>query len=188
MRKKSTDNSRKKEITLEVLKGIGIVGLALSSMVFPGVAILGKLFEEETGYKGRRYRRAFHDLRREGSIRVVRQKQKLKLILTDKGIKRLSKLSIHALNIKKPKSWDGKWRMVMFDVPEQMRWSRNQIRNILKRLRFEAIQKSVFIHPYPCEDTINFLRTYYKLRPGEFYIFEAKVLEGENVLREHFKL
>lgn len=187
-RKVVEESNKRKELTLQILKGIGLAGLVITTLAFPGIAILAKMFEDRSGFRGRRARRAFHDLRRSGSIGTKKSSDGVKIILTDKGKKKLERLELKHLTIPKPQIWDGQWRLVMFDVPEPVSWSRNRIRSILKHLGFISIQKSVFIHPYPCVDVIDFLRSYYRLRSGELYIFESKVLEGEKELRKYFKI
>ncbi|OGE64556.1 hypothetical protein A3I48_03535 [Candidatus Daviesbacteria bacterium RIFCSPLOWO2_02_FULL_36_7] len=41
--------------------------------------------------------------------------------------------------------WDGKWRIVVFDIPEQKRLIRNLFRRNLKKWSFKHLQKSVWI-------------------------------------------
>lgn len=41
--------------------------------------------------------------------------------------------------------WDGKWRIVVFDIPEQKRVIRNLFRRNLKKWGFKPLQKSVWI-------------------------------------------
>jgi len=62
------------------------------------------------------------------------------------------------------KDWDGRWRIVVFDIPEKMRRSRDVLRDKLERLGFYELQKSVFVFPYQCEDEINFIIEYFNLR------------------------
>ena len=45
--------------------------------------------------------------------------------------------------------WDGKWRIVMFDIPEKRREHRERLRRALSELEYEPIQKSVFIGKRP---------------------------------------
>ena len=59
--------------------------------------------------------------------------------------------------------WDGKWRIIIFDVPEKKRKSRNSFRRILKGLKFYQLQKSVYLTPFSCEEEIEFLREYHGL-------------------------
>lgn len=46
------------------------------------------------------------------------------------------------------KKWDGKWRIVMFDVEEINKKARDRLRRKLKELGFGMLQKSVFISPH----------------------------------------
>ena len=44
--------------------------------------------------------------------------------------------------------WDQKWYLVVFDVPEEVRASRRNLRDKLYEMGFRQLQKSVFISPY----------------------------------------
>ncbi len=48
----------------------------------------------------------------------------------------------------KPEKWDGKWRIVFFDVPEKKRRYRDELRSMLKIAGFKEFQKSIWIYPY----------------------------------------
>lgn len=50
-----------------------------------------------------------------------------------------------ALNVK----WDGKYRVVIFDIPEKERKMRNWLRQELYLLNYQKLQESVFIGKYP---------------------------------------
>lgn len=50
--------------------------------------------------------------------------------------------------------WDKKWRIVIFDIPQELHNKRNIFRARLKSLGFYMIQKSVFVFPYPCEEEL----------------------------------
>lgn len=47
-----------------------------------------------------------------------------------------------------PQKWDGKWRIVLFDVPENKRPVRDYLRNVLKRHGFREFQRSMWVWPY----------------------------------------
>lgn len=80
-----------------------------------------------------------------------------KMILREAGRKRVLEYKLGEMKIKKPKKWDEKWRAVLFDIPKDQKKARDAIRFHLKHLGFFRYQKSVFIHPYPCADEIDFL-------------------------------
>jgi hypothetical protein len=52
------------------------------------------------------------------------------------------------------KEWDGKWRMVMFDIPEKKRDETNWLRYQLVAMDYKPLQKSVFIGKEPIEEDI----------------------------------
>jgi len=55
--------------------------------------------------------------------------------------------------------WDKKWRIVIFDIPEKNRLSRERLRFYLKDIGFKMLQNSNWICPYGDFDEIqNFLK------------------------------
>lgn len=87
----------------------------------------------------------------------------LTYILSDKG--KIKALTYHFQEMKiKNIPWDGKWRVVIFDIPEKLKNARNALRNKIKELGFYELQKSVFVLPYECRDEINFIIEFYNLR------------------------
>ena len=72
------------------------------------------------------------------------------LTLTQKG--RLKSLDCRLNNLKnKKEKWDGKWRMICFDIPERYKQGRDALRDKLKKIGFRELQKNVFVAPYNCK-------------------------------------
>lgn len=67
--------------------------------------------------------------------------------LTEKG----KKLARRILNIKKvaEQKWDGKYRVVIFDIPEKEHKWRNWFRHELLLLQYKPLQESVFVSKLP---------------------------------------
>jgi len=85
------------------------------------------------------------------------------IILTEKG--KLKALTYHFEKIKiKGERWDGKWRLVVFDIPEKLRRGRDALRDKIKELGFYELQKSVFVFPYKCKNEIDFIIEFFNLR------------------------
>jgi phenylacetic acid degradation operon negative regulatory protein len=79
---------------------------------------------------------------RESSDRILR--------LTEAG-------RLHALGGRDPeacwlRSWDGRWRLVLFDLPATEGTKRNRLRNFLRSRGFGWLQKSVWISPHPLKE------------------------------------
>ena len=110
----------------------------------------------------------------------------IRVFLTEKG--KLRALNDKLKNIKNKKGkWDGKWRMVAFDVPEKYRNGRDALRHKLKKVGFCELQKSVLVTPYDCKEEIESLINFFKLNKYvRFGILEF--VDNENHLKELFKL
>ncbi|MCL5435994.1 MAG: CRISPR-associated endonuclease Cas2 [Patescibacteria group bacterium] len=94
-----------------------------------------------------RYWRTVEHMKKRGLIRVASKAGKKFISLTSKG--QLTVLLDKAKLFQQPKTWDGKWRVLIFDIPEQARQKREHLRRLLKKNGFSKLQASVFISPYP---------------------------------------
>lgn len=108
--------------------------------------------------------------------------------LSEKGRRRLKEIDYENLCIPVLKTWDGKWRIVIFDIPHTFHKSiRNAFTLKLKRLGFCLLQKSVWVHAYPCENEIRFLAELLKV--SRFvHIIVAESLTSDVKLHRHFQL
>ena len=91
------------------------------------------------------------------------------------------------LVITKPKRWDGRWRIVMFDIWERRRPVRDKLRYLLQKIGFVKIQNSVWVYPYDCEEVIAIIRTELKVGRGATYLI-ADGIEGDGLLKSHFQV
>ncbi len=48
-------------------------------------------------------------------------------------------------------NWDGKWRIILLDLPEDRKSERDGLRYLLKKAGFILLKNSVWISPYPFE-------------------------------------
>lgn len=109
------------------------------------------------------------------------------LKLTEQGIRqaRYTELFGSTIRIKRPKKWDGLWRLVLFDIPEKKRVFRNILRSHLKTIGFIELQKSAFIFPFPCEQEIACLTELYHAN-SFVRIATLRSIDNEKALKEHF--
>ena len=94
---------------------------------------------------------------------------------------------VRQIKLNKKRWWDGKWSLVIFDVPHSQKKIRDALRAKLRELEFYAIQKSVFIVPYKCEDEIDFITTLMGVRE-HVLILNVASFEGDEKLRHYFRV
>ena len=109
------------------------------------------------------------------------------LRLTDKGEVYLRHLEMKDWKIDKPKRWDSKWRMLIFDIPEYRRSLREKVRLTLLSIGFIRLQDSVWIYPYDCEDLVNLLKADFKIGKDILYLI-VDFIENDRNYRKLFNL
>lgn len=109
------------------------------------------------------------------------------LVLTKKGKRFALTYNLEEMKIKKPSKWDGKWRIVIFDIPEHLKKVRDSLRMHLHDLDFYELQKSVFINPFECENEIEYIVEFFKIRKHVRFIV-ADSIDNELYLRQLFGL
>lgn len=181
----------KAQATKVVLAAVAIASLPV--LVFAAAA-MGNAIQVFGGYRSsRRFSKkqltdAVIYLRKQKLIEYVADKNGKTIVkITTKGKTRLRKFAIDLMEIKKPKVWDKKWRLVMFDIPVRFTKGREALRYHLKELGFFQFQKSAWLYPYPGEDEIIFVADFYGV--GKY----VEILTVDNILRDekfikHFKL
>jgi len=110
----------------------------------------------------------------------------LSVILTDNGKRRALTYDLENIKIKIPKKWDGLWRMVVFDIPESEKKARDVLAKKLKQMGFYPMQKSIFIHPFPCKDEVEFISEIFQIKPYVRLII-AKETDIDIHLRKIFR-
>jgi len=122
-------------------------------------------------YKPSGLRQSYYYLLRTGYIKKIVKKGKPYLRLTSKANEKL-KRDFPIFRMQKRK-WDGKWRIVIFDISEKSRLLRNALRRKLKELGFGMLQQSIYISPYNFViDMYEFLKTQKIL--GKAFVLTAK--------------
>lgn len=112
---------------------------------------------------------------------------KVRITLTKLGKQRILEYDIDDIKLNKEKKWDGRWRMVIFDIPDYKKKYRDVFRKKLESLGFYSIQESVFIIPYECEKEIDFIGSFYNIR-NHVLIFYINNFEGDEKLKSYFKI
>ncbi len=132
--------------------------------------------------------RAVREFRDKKFVRVKENANgNVSIFLTEKGRERVLTFDDERMRIEKPSRWDGKWHAVLFDIPEKNKNAREAFRFKLRELGFYRWQKSVFVHPYPCNEQIDFISAFFNVRIYVRYAVMSYIT-NEAELRLHFNL
>ena len=107
-------------------------------------------------------------------------------LLTDRGKLRALTYRFQEMKIER-KNWDGKWRIVVYDIPEKIKKGRDALRAKLKGLGFHELQKSVFVFPYECKNEIDFIIEFFNLRKY-VRVGVLETIDNDLHLRKIFKI
>lgn len=175
-------------IILRTLFVTGVVGTALLA---PNAIQLFKHIDRGATRRKRLYQRidqARRRLAQKGLIYVTGTGRDTRVMLTEKGKRALEAVFANTYPIPQPAFWDGKWRIIMFDVREKRKRVRAMLRAMLRGAGFVWVQDSVWIHPYPCDEFVELMRSHLKSGVGEVLHITADAFAGDTRLREHFGL
>ena len=110
--------------------------------------------------------------------------------LTEKGRKAALLAFIRAeLNLHKKDGhkWDGGWRIIFFDVPENKREHRDHLRKVIKAVGFREFQKSIWIYPFPVPSFLKELVFEESLKSHVRFI-TTNSIDNDSDLRKMFGL
>jgi len=191
--KKMQTETRRKYLPMRnlILRTLAVGGVISVALVAPKtLTLLKKLNRGATNRKNlyRRITQAVTELERAGMVETSGQRGRRSITLTEKGRTTIESVHASEYRIPEPAFWDGKWRVVMFDIREKRRKARSQLRSLLMGAGFLRLQDSVWVHPYPCDEFIGLVRAHLKSGTGEMLSFVAEALESDKKLREHFNL
>lgn len=175
----------------EVLLGILKTGILFSiAVTAPGVLKVFKNFDKQDPwyeYYPSSVERTLTRLYRQGKVEIQEEKGQTVVKITDKGKSEILRYDLERLVITRPKKWDGRWRLVIFDISNEFRKERDIVRKKLVNMGFYKFQESVFVSPYPCEKEIQYLREILQV-PHSIKLVRADKIENERELKKIFKL
>ncbi|MEK7149658.1 MAG: CRISPR-associated endonuclease Cas2 [Patescibacteria group bacterium] len=192
MGSKNIFNFNKPKTPTEWLIFIAATGVALSSPSGTRTFLkelnkyLNNKFSDNYQIKPGQLSKALHDLKKRKIIEIKDTGNNTRILLTEKGKKKKLEYDLDKIKISNSEKWDGKWRFLMFDIPESKKNAREAFREKLKQLGFFQFQKSVWVYPYQCQDEIDFISEVFEIA---VYITILTVrIDDDKPLRSYFGL
>ncbi len=104
--------------------------------------------------------------------------------ITSDGISYFKKL---ATKEKRKIQWDGKWRIISFDVPGDYSKDRNRLRGLLQGFDFYQLQKSVWVCPNSVAG--DFWKLIVGLNLHRFCkAMVVEIIDGDEHIKKHFRI
>ncbi|MBT2602176.1 phenylacetic acid degradation operon negative regulatory protein PaaX [Peribacillus simplex] len=129
---------------------------------------------KEFGHNEQGVRVAVSRMVKQGWIQSEKQGNKSYYFLTDRGVQRMDEAANRIYKMK-PNEWDGKWRILMYTIPEDKRQLRDDLRKELLWSGFGSFSSGCWISPNDLEKQINRLIEKYDIDEYvDFFISEYK--------------
>lgn len=129
---------------------------------------------KEFGHNEQSVRVSVSRIMKQGWLQSEKRGNRSYYYLTKRGEIRIEEAAgrIFKLN---PHEWDGRWRMLMYTIPEEKRQIRDELRKELLWSGFGTFSNSCWISPNDLEKEVNVLIEKYDIQPYvDFFISEYK--------------
>ena len=178
----------------DVLKVVGVGLFLVGSIAMPNLPLALKPFLNNQRKKEYEVWKRFNIPYLKKSLKRL-EEQKFVEIIEEKGIqivkitgagqRKILKFAIDELAVEKPKIWNGKWILISYDIPDELKTQREIFQEYLKAWGFYPLHKSAYLHGYPCEKQVEFLRAYIGVK--EFVrIFNVSKIENDKLFKDFF--
>ncbi len=182
MEQKTRERAKRTELQRAVLSVAQSLGDFTTEALCGSIYKMYKLMDQSA--RRRKYRSVLAARERLVNHGFLRRNGKF-LELTEKGRKKLREWEHYNYKPPRPKKWDGRWRILIFDIPERRRWLRDRLRDTLHAVGFKQLQRSVWVYPFDCEDFITLLKADFKIGKDVLYLI-VEGLENDAHLRDYF--
>ena len=171
---------------LRIVIGGGFIAVGLSAPQLlqaldkPTHKLLGKLDARE---KKRKLQNTIRYMRQSG---LLVGDYEHGITVSQKARHRLAKRDFDSIAIHTPIAWDGKWRLVFFDIPETARENRRLLTSKLRHLGYQPLQLSIWIHPFASKDVIAHICNEFEIAKYVTYV-ETTHIDHQDKLKARFK-
>lgn len=141
--------SSKKDFSKKILKILGEKPAISVSEITDSMNVSQPLSAKATGKYA--ITRSLKGLQEAGLIEHIASPQNNYARLTKEGRKKVNSLKLENENTLVNTSWDGYWRIIILDLPENRKNEREALRYLLKKANFVCVKNTVWISPHPYE-------------------------------------
>lgn len=176
-------DDRVRQILLALLNGLSLPAALVLPNIPKTLAPLIDSLADERGVRSRDIIRTIRSLKRRELIATSRGK----LTITDQGRRKLFIESLNEITIPRPSRWDGRWRIILFDIPNEHSRARDALRGMFHQLGLRQIQRSAYVYPYPLTEEVGAIASLFGVA-DYLVVIEATAIDGDEALLHHFRL
>ncbi|MDP3763584.1 MAG: hypothetical protein Q8Q92_02960 [bacterium] len=184
LEKNSRKKSKRRNLQYAILQTVAVAGVLSVALIAPNV--IGAL--GELGILPNRRQKEYVS---SSTTKLVKRGllfyDGIGYQMTSKGESLLRRWQFADFKLQKPRKWDKKWRVMIFDIPEKKKKIRDNLTLLFRQAGIRRLQNSVWIYPYDCEDIITLLKTDFGIGKNLLYLIVDE-LENDKYLREEFDL
>ncbi len=177
---RTTNRSVYSHIILGVL---AVTGVIVALAVAPGFGGALRMIDRNPYKAMEKLERALRGLIKRGRVIATNKGYQI----TDVGMSEFNRREFNKYQLIPKKHWDGKWRVVCFDIPEKRKLVRRAVQRKLSLLGFYPLQNSVFISPHSCTTLVELAQRTFHLQKN-LRIMTVTHIDNEQALLKYFKL
>ena len=166
----SIKNNKKPNIQKDILKFLAEK---------PAVPI--ESIKTENPQKNYALARSIKNLVESGCVEIKNSDNQKYLKITKKGQIKLNCIKLSAEEALVSNTWDGFWRIIILDIPEDRKSEREALRYLLKKANFICVKNTVWISPHPYEHLFVNIKKDFNLGNGLMIIVTNKLDEDTNI-------
>lgn len=172
-----------------VLTVLGTGAVILLAATVPNALMALKPFIQKRRGKvnERSLERVIQRLKGRRMVEFVTHNRKTVLQITESGRKRLREFEFEQMKLALPKPWDGKWTIILFDIPEYKKTARDALRRKLQQLGCCQYHRSVFVHPSDCADEVDFIAELFNVERHVIHFRTPSLGNQEYRVRKFFR-
>ncbi|WP_347552790.1 phenylacetic acid degradation operon negative regulatory protein PaaX [Pseudalkalibacillus hwajinpoensis] len=129
---------------------------------------------KEFGHNDQSVRAAISRMNKQGWVQSRKEGNKSFYYLTERGVKRMDEAAKRIFKLQ-PSEWDGRWRMLLYTIPEEKRHIRDELRKELVWSGFGSSSASLWMSPNHLEEQVELLIEKYDISEHvHFFVADYK--------------
>lgn len=145
-----------------------------------------RAYDDYLAYRSKDYQKFYkllYRLKTADLVEVYYQDKEKFIRLTPTGRQKIAQYLFEDRTVPRPEYWDGKWRIIIFDIPEHLKRVREVVRQLLDRIGCYRLQKSVYVYPHDCIGIVRYLEEVYGIDPYIQFIVAERIETEVDLIR-----